>query len=128
MAEVGEINTKLSGATADIPIVHSFYQLYASLDTYIKQFPKSERYTLGATLQNQLLQAFEQILIAAANTDANVKSRHLKQVSAKVDLLRLLIRLAKDCKCLSNQAYIELESGLHEIGRMLGGWIKSLKI
>jgi len=82
---------------------------------------------MGSTLQSQLLMAFEAVLTAASTSETATKLRELQVVSAKVDLLRVLIRLAKDCKCLSNQAYLELESSLHEIGRMLGGWIKSLK-
>ncbi len=126
MAEVSEIKSQLSGV-ADVPIVQSFYQLYKSFHEQLTHFPKSERYTLGATIQNQLLAAFESVVAAAGTGRAETKIEYLELASAKVDLLRLLIRLAKDCKCLSNQAYLELESNLHEIGRMLGGWIKSLR-
>ena len=127
MIDTSESKSQLGGGTADIPIVQSFYQLYVSFHEQIKQFPKTERYTLGSTLQNQLLAAFESVLTAASTTETPIKLKELQVVSAKVDLLRLLTRLAKDCKCLSNQSYLELESNLHEIGRMLGGWIKSLK-
>lgn len=51
------------------------------------------------------------------------KDSALLTASAKLDLLRLLVRLAKDCKCLTNQAYQDLESKLHEAGRMLGDWL-----
>ncbi len=44
-----------------------------------------------------------------------------------VDLLKILIRLAKDIQALDNKKYLQLESSLQEIGRMLGGWRKSLK-
>jgi len=56
-----------------------------------------------------------------------LKIKYLQRVSVKIDLLRLLTRLAKDCQCISNKEYLELESRLHEAGRMLGGWLKSIK-
>jgi len=38
------------------------------------------------------------------------------------DLLKILLRLAKDNQALGNKKYIQLEAHLQEIGRMLGGW------
>ncbi len=66
-------------------------------------------------------------MVAAGTNQPEVKRRYLQTVSAKVDLLRILTRLAKDCQCISNQQYLDLESQLHQIGRMLGGWLKSIK-
>lgn len=39
----------------------------------------------------------------------------------------MLIRLAKDVQALDNKKYLQLEQALQEIGRMLGGWRKSIK-
>lgn len=127
MDGTSEFKTKLGGTAVDIPIVHSFYQLYKLLHEQLKHFPKSERYTLGSTIQNEVLSALESILTAAAANETSIKLTHLRSASAKVDLLKLLIRLAADCKCLSNATYLEMESSLQDNGRMLGGWIKSLK-
>lgn len=121
-----EIKTQLNGQLADIPIVHSLYQLYLSWHQMLIKFPKTERYSLGASCEQQLLAAIEAIVAAAAISNKETKLSLLRKASAKLDLLRLLIRLSKDCECLSNQAYLQLESQLHEIGKMLGGWIKSL--
>ncbi len=65
--------------------------------------------------------------MAAGVSSGELKLKYLRSVSAKIDLLRLLTRLAKDCDCITNKDYLELQSHLHEIGRMLGGWIKSIK-
>jgi hypothetical protein len=68
----------------------------------------------------------EVVIAAAATSEPQVKLKYLRVASSKLDLLRMLIRLAKDCQCLDNKAYLGLESQLHEIGRMLGGWLKTL--
>ena len=112
---------------ADVPLVHSLYQLYQKLHELTLKFPKSQRYTLGSVVQTQLLNSLEGVITAASTNQAEIKVKYLQMVSAKIDLLRLLIRLAKDCRCMSNKDYLDLESNLHEIGRMLGGWIKSLR-
>lgn len=51
----------------------------------------------------------------------------LEQMSVKIDLLKILLRLAKDTKALSSGRYIELQSALQEIGKMLGGWLRASK-
>ncbi|MFH1098655.1 MAG: four helix bundle protein [Candidatus Uhrbacteria bacterium] len=111
---------------ADIPIIHTLYETYRRWHDLILKFPKSERYTLGQTCGQELLAILEQTLAAAGIADRVRKRERLQLVSVKLDTLRLLIRLCKDTKCISNEAYLELESKLHETGRMLGGWMKSL--
>jgi hypothetical protein len=118
--------SKLHGGVFDIPIVYALYQAYASFHDYVLKFPKSQRYSLGQTIQQQLLDAIEAVIIAASSSDTTTKTKHLRVASAKLDLLRLFTRLAKDCKCLDNKSYLQLESQLHEAGRMLGGWLKTL--
>lgn len=49
----------------------------------------------------------------------------LNEGSIILDMLKVLVRLAKDNKALYPNQYLILEERLQEIGRMLGGWIKS---
>ncbi|MDR0591358.1 MAG: four helix bundle protein [Candidatus Nomurabacteria bacterium] len=110
------------------PIIVSLYRFYHSFHTVLQHFPKSERYSLGATCQSEALNVIHSCL-QAANTNAKrptEKFAHLQAASAHLDTLRLLICLSKDCRCLPNQAYQQLDSNLVEIGRMLGGWLKSV--
>lgn len=102
------------------------YTLYQTWHDLCLKFPKSERYSLGTTCQTELLATLEAVLTAAGSIDKTAKLTALRTASAKLDMLRLLIRLAKDCKCISNAAYLDLQSKLHEAGRMLGGWLKTV--
>ncbi len=96
------------------------------LHELVCKFPKSEKHSLGHQCQSYLLAAMEYVLAAGALPKTDAKLERLRQASAKLDILRLLIRLAKDTKCISNGAYLEISSKLIEAGKMLGGWIKSL--
>jgi len=51
----------------------------------------------------------------------------IKKVDEKIFILKTLIRLAKEIKSLNIKKYIILEKELQEIGRMIGGWIRSIK-
>lgn len=51
----------------------------------------------------------------------------LSKISTKLDLLKVLLRLSKDTKCINEKNYLALQTIIQEIGRMLGGWIKAAK-
>ncbi len=42
-------------------------------------------------------------------------------------MLRILIRLTHDTKIIEKTFYLSLQEQIDEIGRMLGGWLKTLK-
>jgi hypothetical protein len=50
----------------------------------------------------------------------------LHRISNKLDLLKVLIRLAKETRTIDDKQYIEIQAIIQEVGRMIGGWIKSL--
>lgn len=101
------------------------YESYVLWHGLLAKFPKTERYALGQTCNQFLLDVLERVISSATTTDVAKKKEYLRQGSVKLDLLKLLIRLAKDCQCLSHNHYLVMESKLHQAGKMLGGWIKS---
>jgi hypothetical protein len=63
------------------------------------------------------------VLTEAAYTTG--KDELLTQANRKVNSTRLLLRLAKDLKLLTLDAYGFAAERLDEIGRMVGGWRKA---
>ena len=59
--------------------------------------------------------------------DKTQKLNLLIDINAKIDLEKILLRLAKDNKCVDDKKYLQLQEGLQEIGKMAGGWIRYLK-
>src|SRR3989344_3299555 len=110
--------------TLDIPIFAKLYDFYKNLSQSIVSFPKTKRYTLGQRLDNLTLDSFE-LLFSIPSADNKVKT--LSQISNKVDLIKVLLRLAKDTKAVKNKNYLDLQADLQEIGKMLGGWIRHAK-
>ena len=110
-------------ALRKVPIVSSVYHLYQSFHECLIASPKSERYSLGATCQSEILELLRLSLRAAGSTKPSDKAAYIKEASVRLDSLRLLLNLCKDCKCVSNQTYQQLDSTCNEIGRMLGGWL-----
>ncbi len=59
---------------------------------------------------------------------SETKVKTQKLLSIKIDMLKVLLRLAKDCKSIRDKDYIALQLTLQEIGKMLGGWIRASEL
>lgn len=55
------------------------------------------------------------------------KMEILIKMSSKIDLLKILLRLANVNKSLSTKSYLSLQESLQEIGKMAGGWLRYFK-
>ncbi len=88
--------------------------------------PKKDKYTLGEKTQRATLDLIE-LLIEAGYQEKFKKRAILDRAAVKLDLIKLIVRLGQDLKAIPTNKYLSLEEKLQEIGRMLGGWIKSLK-
>jgi len=87
--------------------------------------PKRDKYSLGQKLETTTLDLLE-ILITASNTKEE-KLIWLNKASTKIDLLKILVRLSFEIKSIDQKKYLKLEKILQEIGKMIGGWIRSTK-
>lgn len=110
----------------DIPIIQRIYELYKLLHTLRRIIPKGDRYALWLRCENESLDLLEAFLTAGHATPAE-RLPMLKETSGKLDKLKILIRLSHDLRLLDQKKYIQVQTILDEIGRMLGGWLKSLK-
>ena len=111
----------------DIPIFKKTYELYKTLHGFRALVPKQERFSIFQRVEGAALDVLEAILLASGQHKL-AKLPTLEHASVKLNLLRVLIRLMKDTRTLDNKKYIALEAMIDEIGRMLGGWIRSIKV
>ena len=110
----------------DIPIFKKTYDLYKTFYGYRATAPKTDRYTIWQRSEEMLLNVFHGILLASKSY-RNEKVTILEKTSTDLNLLRVFLRLMKDVKSIDTKKYIVLESSVDEIGRMLGGWLRSSK-
>jgi hypothetical protein len=101
------------------------YDLYKLLHSYQPKIPKSQRYTLWQKCENTALALLE-ALIETSHRKGEDRGHSLYLISNKLDLLKVLVRLAKDTRTIDNSQYLEIQTAIQEIGRMIGGWIKSV--
>lgn len=110
----------------DIPIFKKTYELYKTFYGYRTLVPKQDRYTIWQHAESILLEVLEGILIAS-QTPKQDRLTTLERTSVKLNLLRVFVRLMKETRAIDSKRYVALEAMMDEIGRMLGGWIRSTK-
>ena len=107
-------------------LIQKLVSIYKLWHEILPNFSKDSRYTLGQKIDSLFLEVTENI-IKAGYSDKVEKQIFLKRASVKLDLLKFFLQIAWEIKSLDNKKYINLSEKLNEVGKMLGGWIKSLK-
>lgn len=109
----------------DIPIFKKTYELYKVLYAWRNLIPKQDRYGVWQRCEELVLNILE-ALLKASQLSKTEKVPTLEKASLELNMLRIFVRLAKDTKAIDNKKYVALESAIDDIGRQLGGWIKSI--
>lgn len=108
------------------PIYQKIVELYKTLHLYRNSIPKQDRYAIWQKCENNTIEILEHLITTAQYTN-ELKIIELNGLSRKLNTLRVLIRLSKEIKIINITKYICLQGIIDEIGRMTGGWLKSLK-
>lgn len=108
----------------DLVIFQKAYDCHLYLYVALKNFPKSEKFTLVADIKNTF---FEMLKLFIEANKLQYKKKLLYEADVKLVILRFQLRAAKDLQFLKLKQYEILAANLSEIGKMLGGWIKVAK-
>ena len=109
---------------ADTPVVvQKAYEFNVWMIQKAGSFPKSYRFTIGDRLVDCVVEILMRLVDAAYSRD---KAGILTEVNGALNRLRYLLRLAKDLKLLTLEPYGYAAENVDEIGRMVGGWRKSV--
>lgn len=91
--------------------------------TCLRKFPKTERYTLAADIKTCMYQALRLAISAARK---HHRKTVLHELDVEMEMLRALVRTAKDLTFLPFKQYEHWQRMNVEIGRMVGGWLRSV--
>jgi len=100
--------------------------MYKTTLTLNNALNKRMKYSLGTELEKNVLQFLES-LIFAKNAAKPMKAPYLMKASALLEIIMLKFRLFLELKLANETIIFEAQENLKEIGRMLGGWLKSVK-
>ncbi len=105
------------------PIFSRTYDLLCWLIPLTVKFPRTHRFVLATRLHETAFHFQERIIEAGRS---HQPAPILAQADADLVKLRLYLRLGRDLELVDFNHYEHGQRILDEIGRLMGGWIKSV--
>ena len=107
--------------TGELPIFVKWLDMNSWILATAEKFPKKVRGTFSDRIVNLTLDVVEEFTEARYS---KTKLPILKRINRKLEVIRIILRIAHDQKILSHQSYKHGCHLINEVGQMLGGWIK----
>ena len=105
------------------PIFAKTYDLLRWLIPMTVKFPRQHRFVLARAVQETALR-FQERLIEATRADKVLPK--LQQADTDLTKLRFYLRLCHDLELMSIGQYEHAARMVSEVGKLLGGWIKTI--
>lgn len=106
-------------------VLQKSFILYTKISDHTSRLPKISRYGIGMAIEKNILALLE-ALAQAEHAEPVLKSRALLEANAKTEVLKLLLRALMEKRLLKETLYFAFSADMNEIGKMIGGWRKSL--
>jgi hypothetical protein len=108
--------------TEELAVIQKTYDLVKWSCAHIGNFPRKHRFTLGERLERRLYDVLETLIQARYTRQ---RGELLRQANLTLEVLRYQVRLAHELQCLRTNGYEHASRELHQIGAMVGGWLKA---
>lgn len=110
----------------ELPIINQTYEVYKIAVDINDHTEKRWRYSLCMNLENTILDCLSEIIMAK-NAPKPAKASYLIKAGAHLEITTLKFRLLLELKIANETKIFQAQAKIREIGRMLGGWIRSLQ-
>jgi hypothetical protein len=108
----------------ELVVVMKTYDLILWSCNHTSRFPRQHRFVLGERLERSLYDLLETLIQAKYSRD---RKSLLDNANLKLEIIRFQVRLAKDLECLQVKSYAFAARQIDEIGKLVGGWLRSGK-
>jgi hypothetical protein len=108
-----------------LPIINRTYDLYKQVVDISENLNKRWRFSLGKSLEDTVLDLLSE-LIMAKNAPKPLKAGYLIRACAHQETCMLKLRLCLELKLVNETKIFQTQATLEDIGRQIGGWLKSM--
>ena len=108
----------------EVPLLQKAYDFYRSYYETVDHFSKKSRVALSVNIEDSILDLI-QLISNASFANQTDKAKILNEASCRVDFLKLFFRLCYELRIIDQKKYFLFEEKILEIGKMIGGWMKS---
>ncbi len=106
----------------ELIVITKTYDLILWSCNHTSRFPRNHRFVLGERIERNLYGLLETLIQAKYTRN---RQRLLEDANLALEVLRFQMRLAKDLQCLKVESYGFAARAIDEIGRLVGGWLRS---
>jgi 23S rRNA-intervening sequence protein len=106
----------------ELTVITKTYDLILWSCNHTSRFPRNHRFVLGERIERNLYTLLETLIRAKYTKN---RKRLLEEANLSLEVLRFQMRLAKDLQCLKPNSYGFAAKAIDEIGRLIGGWLRS---
>lgn len=110
-------------ATEDYKLLQKVEDMMVYGYPLLIQFPKTVKFSLAEDIRNSMIQILRLTISSEKKTS---KRTTLEYLDAENETLKYLLRVSMELKYLSKHHYGVWEKKLVEIGKMIGGLLKSV--
>jgi len=110
----------------ELPVINRAQELYEVVCKITDTLASLQRQTIGRRLEGAILQLLE-LLIMAKYAPKALKGPYLIKASAQVEIIQFMLRILLNQKLANETTLHQHQARVIEIGRMLGGWRKSVQ-
>lgn len=96
------------------------YKLYPKL----VNFPKSEKFSLCQNIKENMFELLKYIVLG--NSVKSKRLQYLQEADGHLQILKVLVKLSRQRKYISQGLFREIDMELTEINKLLSGYIKSV--
>ncbi|BCX02387.1 MAG: hypothetical protein KatS3mg053_0325 [Candidatus Roseilinea sp.] len=116
--------TTTKNVGAEMTIFTRTYDFVSWLVPLTLNFPRSQRFVVTNRLQGAALE-FQELLIEANSQRGGTRATKLRAADAELLKVRLYLRLCQRWQWITSAQYRHASGMVAEIGRLLGGWLKT---
>jgi hypothetical protein len=106
----------------ELPIIQKTCDMLLWLIPKLDKFPKRQKYLLGERIERTALDFLEMMYRAKYS---GKRKRILDEANITFEMFKTLVRLSVGLNLMSGETYKYLSLSIVEIGKMLGGWMKT---
>lgn len=110
----------------EISVILRIQETYGHISLLTEKLPTLKKQTVGRRLEDSLLQLLE-LCIMTKHAPSAHKAPYLIRAIAQLEIVQFHLRSVLEQKLANETTCFQLQAKVAEIGRMLGGWYKSVK-
>lgn len=91
----------------------------------LNKYPKCEKFDLCTDIKQILYRSLRNVVFAWKEYSNENKLKYLREIDVDLVVLKSLVKISYNFQYITGKNYMTWNEHISEIGKLIGGWIKS---